>query len=357
MRKKKMRALLAAAAVCASLASCALPASCACAAEMAPGTETEAAAGTQEEAEIPKTTLGRQICRDAKSWVGRISYRLGANEELVDGGESDCSWFIFHIFAKYGLMDEWAKSTTWGSGNVPGTVEVESMERACPGDVLFWGEGYDQEGNARGHVVIYIGNYMAVGCNGSSPTTGEVMLTNYRAPGGGREPDSIWRLAALEEPEGTWLYGCERISAPVDGHKHALFPASDTGKAITVRESKNGKRKAVLVRPFDGTAFSVFRMKQLGDGTWKLRSYGSEGYWTASGDRVKLRKEKELPAQSWQLAEHDDGSVSLVNCEQGRPLILAPNEKGDGFVLRLGEAAENEPARFFLTDMTGFYPA
>ena len=43
---------------------------------------------------------------------------------------------------------------------------------------------------------MYVGDGQAVGCNGSSPTTGEVQLTGYKIPGGGREPDSIWRLNA-----------------------------------------------------------------------------------------------------------------------------------------------------------------
>ena len=132
---------------------------------------------------------GKDVAEYAKSWVGKISYYLGASDPLVEGGQSDCSWFVFHCLNDCGIIDQWYKSTTWGSGGVPGTSKVDSIDKAQPGDILFWGEGAGQ-----GHVVIYVGNKKVVGCNGSSPTTGAVQLTEYKVPGGGREPDSIWRV-------------------------------------------------------------------------------------------------------------------------------------------------------------------
>ena len=146
---------------------------------------------TNSNSTLAENAKGKDVAEYAKSWVGKISYYLGASEPLVEGGKSDCSWFVFHCLNDCGLIDQWYKSTTWGSGGVPGTSKVESIDQAQPGDILFWGEG-----EGMGHVVIYIGDKKAVGCNGSSPTTGAVQLTEYKIPGGGREPDSIWRVNA-----------------------------------------------------------------------------------------------------------------------------------------------------------------
>ena len=146
---------------------------------------------TQNNTALGSNPKGQNVAEYAKSWVGKVSYYLGASGPLVEGGQSDCSWFIFHCLNDCGLIDKWYKSTTWGSGGVPGTSRVSSIDQAQPGDILFWEEGAGQE-----HVVMYVGDGQAVGCNGSSPTTGEVQLTGYKIPGGGREPDSIWRLNA-----------------------------------------------------------------------------------------------------------------------------------------------------------------
>lgn len=145
--------------------------------------------GSNSNTSIGTNPKGKDVAEYAKSWVGKISYYLGASDPLVEGGQSDCSWFVFHCLNDCGIIDQWYKSTTWGSGGVPGTSKVDSIDKAQPGDILFWGEGAGQ-----GHVVIYVGNKKVVGCNGSSPTTGAVQLTEYKVPGGGREPDSIWRV-------------------------------------------------------------------------------------------------------------------------------------------------------------------
>lgn len=154
-------------------------------------TGTQSSAATQGNTSVGSNPKGTEVAEYAKSWVGKISYYLGASEPLKNGGQSDCSWFIFHCLNDCGLIDKWYKSTTWGSGGVPGTTKINSIKQAQPGDILFW-----EEGAGAGHVVMYVGDEKAVGCNGSSPTTGAVQLTGYKIPGGGREPDSIWRVNA-----------------------------------------------------------------------------------------------------------------------------------------------------------------
>lgn len=149
-------------------------------------------------AEQTKTVTNQEIADYASSWVGKIQYVLGAQGELTDGGSSDCSWFIYHIFNHFGLMDHYARSIGWGYGQVPNTVNIgTNIADALPGDVEFW-----DEGNNAGHVAIYIGNGKAVACNGyftadyartHNGHAGEVEVTSYKTTIG-RNPDSIWRM-------------------------------------------------------------------------------------------------------------------------------------------------------------------
>ena len=52
------------------------------------------------ESETKSGVSSREVADYAMSWVGKISYRLGAREELYEGGESDCSWFLFQLCLK-----------------------------------------------------------------------------------------------------------------------------------------------------------------------------------------------------------------------------------------------------------------
>lgn len=127
----------------------------------------------------------------------------GSSEELSNGSASDCSWFIYHVFNHFGLMSDWAKSTTWGAGGVPNTTRVSGgISQAQPGDVLFW-----DEGGGAGHVAMYIGNNQAVACNGYFTSEyrsqhnghdGDVEITGYQTTIG-RDPDSIWRMKGIND--------------------------------------------------------------------------------------------------------------------------------------------------------------
>lgn len=142
--------------------------------------------------ELKYSVSGQDIVDYAKTWVGKISYTLGANGPLVAGGKSDCSWFIFRVLEHFDLMKQWHKSLEYGRGTVPNTVLVPGgIQNARPGDILVWDEGGDA-----GHVTIYAGNYMAVGCNGITNYSGAVEYRLYTEPCG-RHPDAICRLTNL----------------------------------------------------------------------------------------------------------------------------------------------------------------
>ena len=142
--------------------------------------------------ELRYKVTGQEIVAYAKTWVGKISYTLGANGPLYVGGKSDCSWFIFRVLEHYGLMENWHKSLEYGRGTVPNTKLIYGgIANAKPGDILVWNEGPDT-----GHVTIYAGNNMAVGCNGITNVTGQVEYRWYTEPCG-RNPDAICRLTNL----------------------------------------------------------------------------------------------------------------------------------------------------------------
>lgn len=300
-----------------------------------------------------------EVADYAASWVGRISYRLGAYEDLHEGGESDCSWFLFHVFNDFGLLDEWQKSTTWGSGSVPGTVQVTSIGDAQPGDVLFWEEGYNEEGVLRGHVVMYIGAMQVVGCNGSSPTTGAVMRTAYKVPGGGREPDSIWRLKALDHGDEKLLFGLPAVTEPISGHLYVLALKEDLQKVLYVHvKKKKNSVPELRAASFSGGQKGVFRFDDRGDGSFRLTSYFSDLVLGADGDELKLSEDSGYPSQSFRVRPGEDGSVKLVNEALGD--VVAVRKKEKHLSAQLGQdgiAAEDADAAssFYLVDVTGFY--
>ena len=142
--------------------------------------------------ELQNKVTGEEIVAYAKTWVGKISYTLGANGPLYAGGKSDCSWFIFRVLEHFELMENWHKSLEYGRGTVPNTKLIAGgIANAKPGDILVWNEGPDT-----GHVTIYAGNNMAVGCNGITNVTGQVEYRWYTEPCG-RNPDAICRLTNL----------------------------------------------------------------------------------------------------------------------------------------------------------------
>lgn len=118
----------------------------------------------------------------ACSFVGKVTYELGAGGKLEDG-KSDCSHFVHRVFGHVGLMedtleyfDKYGHSRTWGyggdAGGCPGTVKIGTdLSKASPGDVIWWhfGEG------SNNHVAIYLGNGKIVECAGGK---GNVVISN-----------------------------------------------------------------------------------------------------------------------------------------------------------------------------------
>ncbi len=93
------------------------------------------------------------ILKYACSWEGKIGYKSGASEELRQGGKTDCGFFVYHVYKRFGLMSHHVDPRKWVNG-APGTEEVgNDLSKASPGDVI-WRRG----SNGRCHVSIYLGN-------------------------------------------------------------------------------------------------------------------------------------------------------------------------------------------------------
>ena len=110
----------------------------------------------------------------ATSWEGRISYASSQNntdpdgerfEELHSGGATDCSWFVYHVLFRFGLVgDEFIHSYEWGNDPdcYPGAYNIGSdISDAVPGDIICTGAGTAPQNS---HVAIYIGNGEVVEC-------------------------------------------------------------------------------------------------------------------------------------------------------------------------------------------------
>ena len=83
---------------------------------------------------------------------------------LKSGGVSDCSWFVFHVLNKYGLVKDFVHSYEWGNspGCYPGAVNIGTdISKASPGDVICTGRGTASNNS---HVALYLGNGKVVEC-------------------------------------------------------------------------------------------------------------------------------------------------------------------------------------------------
>jgi len=95
----------------------------------------------------------QDLLKYACSWVGKLSWKSGANDPLKEGGKTDCGAFVYWVNNKYGLMNKLISPKKWENG-APGTVEIGSdLSKASPGDIT-WRKGSD----GRCHVSIYLGN-------------------------------------------------------------------------------------------------------------------------------------------------------------------------------------------------------
>ena len=87
------------------------------------------------------------------------------SKRLRVGGKTDCSWFVYHVLHKFGLVgDEFIHSYEWGNDpdTYPGGVNIGTdVSKASPGDIICTGRGTS---GSNSHVMIYIGGGKVVEC-------------------------------------------------------------------------------------------------------------------------------------------------------------------------------------------------
>ena len=86
-------------------------------------------------------------------------------KHLKVGGKTDCSWFVYHVLRKFGLVgEEFIHSYEWGNkpSTYPGAVNIGTdMSKASPGDIICTGKGTS---GSNSHVAIYLGGGKVVEC-------------------------------------------------------------------------------------------------------------------------------------------------------------------------------------------------
>ncbi len=86
-------------------------------------------------------------------------------KRLRAGGKTDCSWYVYHVLYKFGLVgDEFIHSYEWGNdpSTYPGGVNIGTdVSKASPGDIICTGKGTS---GSNSHVMIYIGGGKVVEC-------------------------------------------------------------------------------------------------------------------------------------------------------------------------------------------------
>ena len=110
----------------------------------------------------------------ATYFVGKIDYASSVTgndptglryKRLRAGGKTDCSWFVYHVLYKFGLVgDDFIHSYEWGNdpSTYPGGVNIGTdVSKASPGDVICTGKGTS---GSNSHVMIYIGGGKVVEC-------------------------------------------------------------------------------------------------------------------------------------------------------------------------------------------------
>ena len=109
----------------------------------------------------------------ATYWEGKITYASSQNgtdphnhrfEELYEGGQTDCSWFVYHVLFRYGLLKSFVHSYEWGNNpdRYPGAHNIgNDLKYAVPGDILCTGKGTKSQNS---HVLIYLGDNRVVEC-------------------------------------------------------------------------------------------------------------------------------------------------------------------------------------------------
>ena len=110
----------------------------------------------------------------ATYFVGKMDYASSVTnndptglrfKRLVSGGKTDCSWFVYHVLYKFGLVgDDFIHSYQWGNkpSCYPGGVNIGTdVSKASPGDIICTGKG---TASSNSHVMIYLGGGKVVEC-------------------------------------------------------------------------------------------------------------------------------------------------------------------------------------------------
>lgn len=110
----------------------------------------------------------------ATYFVGKIDYASSVTnndptglrfKRLKSGGKTDCSWFVYHVLYKFGLVGErFIHSYEWGNkpSVYPGGVNIGTdVSKASPGDIICTGKGTK---SSNSHVMLYLGNGKVVEC-------------------------------------------------------------------------------------------------------------------------------------------------------------------------------------------------
>ena len=110
----------------------------------------------------------------ATYFIGKIDYASSVTnndpnglrfKRLKSGGKTDCSWFVYHVLYKYGLVGEdFIHSYQWGNDPscYPGASNIGTdVSKASPGDIICTGKG---TASSNSHVMIYLGNGKVVEC-------------------------------------------------------------------------------------------------------------------------------------------------------------------------------------------------
>ena len=110
----------------------------------------------------------------ATYFVGKMDYASSVTNNdpnglrfrrLISGGKTDCSWFVYHVLYKYGLVGEdFVHSYQWGNSpsTYPGGVNIGTdVSKASPGDIICTGKG---TASSNSHVMIYLGGGKVVEC-------------------------------------------------------------------------------------------------------------------------------------------------------------------------------------------------